>query len=93
MLEVREAVGIAKEYVRDLFSDEPIRQLGLEEIDFVEDGTHSHWKITIGFVRHWRADNLADVLASGSASRTYKVVAVHTDGSVRSVKNRDPASV
>lgn len=57
-MEVREAVGIAKEYVRELFSDEQIRKLGLEEIDFVDDGPHSHWKITIGFVREWKSRQL-----------------------------------
>ena len=91
--QVRQAVGIAKDYVRDLFSDERIKNLGLEEVEFVDDGPHSHWRITIGFVRYWKANDLVDVLESSPASRTYKVVAVDVaDGSVRSVKHRDPAT-
>lgn len=92
-MKVRQAVEIAKDYVRELYRDEPVTRLGLEEVEFVDDGSDSHWRITIGFVRLWEASSLVDALESRATARTYKVVAVNAaDGSVRSVKHRDPAT-
>ena len=46
-MDVKEAVRTAREYVVDLFQDENIINVGLEEVVFEE--VSAVWKITIGF--------------------------------------------
>ena len=46
-MDVKEAVAIAKRYITDLFADEGIAHLGLEEVLF--DEWSGDWKVTIGF--------------------------------------------
>ena len=46
LMEVKDVVRIAKDYVIDLFENEGVHDVGLEEIDF--DG-HGCWEITIRF--------------------------------------------
>lgn len=48
-MDVKEAVGIAKEFFSNLYDDEHIRNVGLEEAKF--DRGSNTWKITIGFFR------------------------------------------
>ena len=82
-MNVKEAVQVAKEYVLDLFIDEGITNVGLEEIE--DEG--GCWRITIGFSRPWDR-NIGSVL-SGQSGRTYKIIRVSDeDGSVLSVKDR-----
>ena len=82
-MEVKQAVKVAKHYVLDLFGDEGIVNIGLEEVE--ELG--GYWRITIGFSREWDK-NIGTVL-SGAASRTYKTIEISDeDGQVLSVKDR-----
>ena len=87
-MDVKEAVRTAKTYVTDLFADETISNVGLEEVVF--DELSGDWKVTIGFARHW--NQLAAVLGSaGSAGRgrSYKVVRIKDlDGHVISLTDR-----
>jgi hypothetical protein len=46
---IKEAVALAKAHIVDLFSDENISQIGLEEVEF--DSEAREWKVTIGFAR------------------------------------------
>ncbi len=71
-MDVKEAVQVAKAYVAELFDDENIRNVGLEEVDRSEDG--NTWTITIDFSRPWESYNgpLASVMQS--QSRSYKQV-------------------
>ncbi len=89
-MEVKEAVGLAKQYVRELFADERITNLGLEEVAF-EDKSKS-WSITIGFSRPWDAPDggtLAGFLPPVGPKRSYKVVKISDgDKAVLSVKER-----
>lgn len=79
----KEAVTVAKTHVIDLFGDEGITELGLEEIE--SDG--SCWKITIGFSRTW-GGGIGSIL-SGS-KRAYKVLRVSkTDGQMLAVRDRN----
>lgn len=48
-MEVRDAVKIAKKYVSDVFAEERISDIGLEEVEFEETG--NNWIIVIGFRR------------------------------------------
>lgn len=50
-MELKEAVKQAKDYVADLFADEGISNLGLEEVEY--DDQYGQWLITIGFSRPW----------------------------------------
>lgn len=87
-MDVKEAVGVAKQHVRDLFAEEKIVNLGLEEVVFDEKG--KSWLITVGFSRPWDAPNtLGGILPPGEPKRTYKVVKISdADKTVLSVKER-----
>lgn len=83
-MDVKEAVQVAKDYVIELFGEEGIVDVGLEEIDFDQ---LDNWVVTIGFSRPWNR-NIGSVLG-GQASRSYKTVRIQDgDGRVLSVKDR-----
>ncbi len=89
-MNVKEAVQAAKTYVADLFAEEQIQQLGLEEVEF--DQQASVWSITIGFSRAW--DRAGFLSRAGFADpRAYKIVRISDDdGRVISVKDRRPVA-
>lgn len=88
-MDVREAVALAKRYVGEVFADEPISDLGLEEVEF--DDSSGTWLVTIGFWRQWQnPSGLAGSLLP--RKRDYKVVRISdSDKRMISVKNREPA--
>ena len=55
-MDVREAVSIAREYISDVYAEEEIQGIGLEEIRFDDAG--NIWRVTIGFFRSWDRDVL-----------------------------------
>ena len=84
-MDVKQAVAKAKRYVLELFEDEAITDIGLEEIEF--DDVKKLWQVTIGFTRPWD-QNIGSVLG-GTRSRTYKKILIRDrDHEVLSVKNR-----
>ena len=86
-MDVKEAVRQAKVYVGDLFSDEGVVNLGLEEVEF----TDGIWEVTIGFSRPWDVPRGIAALAQDALSRrSYKVVRIDdTTGRIISVKDRE----
>ncbi len=86
-MDVKDAVNAAKQHIRDLFGEEHITNLGLEEVEFRERG--NEWLITIGFTRPW--DNLTSISSVLSLPpRTYKVVRISDrTGNILSVRNRE----
>ena len=81
-MEPKQAVAIAKQHVMELFGDESITNLGLEEIE----SDSMYWKVTIGFSRPWDM-SINSVL--GSSDRAYKVIKVDGDtGCMISIKDR-----
>ena len=83
-MDVKEAVQAAKNYVIELFGEEGISDVGLEEVDFDQS---DNWVVTIGFSRSWNR-NIGSVLG-GQASRSYKAVRIQDkDGKILSVKDR-----
>ncbi len=85
-MEVREAVASAKSYLTELYREEGILNLGLEEVRF--DTEKKVWLVTLGFSRPWeRASTLLP------PTRSYKVVEVSDGGKVLSVTHRTTASV
>lgn len=90
-MDVRDAVAAAKKHVQDLFSEEKILNLGLEEIEF--DESTGIWCITLGFSRPWEMpQNALAVLARQlQPPRAYKIVRISDKtGQLLSVKNREP---
>ena len=87
-MDVKQAAKIAKEYISDLFADEGIANLGLEEIQREEDG--GFWKVTIGFSRPWDHGGLAAITyGQKGLRRSYKVLQIDaSNGAVESVKDR-----
>lgn len=92
-MKVKEAVALAKEHIGDLFADEDISHVGLEEVEFDED--RSMWKVTIGFSRPWQRplNPLTEIVRQTPSNRSYKVVSIDdTTRHVKSVKNRETSS-
>ena len=91
-MNVKEAAQTAKSYITDLFADEEIVNVGLEEVQLDEMGRV--WKVTIGFLRPWdRRNNPLSVAFGEPKERTYKVVRLKDkDGSVISMTDRMIAS-
>ena len=88
-MDVKAAVRAAKAYVLDLFDEEKIHELALEEAAF--DNTSNTWEITLSFSR---ALNSADTsIFDAFRNRALKVVRISdSDEKVISVKNRELAA-
>lgn len=91
-MKVNEAVKVALEHVQELFASEKISNLGLEEVDFDQDG---EWIVTVGFSRPWdyppQPNGLAALAASLNArpARSFKIVRIRdSDGAVIAIRNR-----
>ena len=52
-MDVKEAAKLAKDYVVDLFAEEGIGNVGLEEIELRPGPDGSFWSVTVGFSRPW----------------------------------------
>jgi hypothetical protein len=96
-MDVKEAVAKAKSYVVDLFADEHVTNIGLEEVE--HDDALGRWTVTLGFSRPWNtpATRAQEVLASlggmSALKRSYKVITVANDGTVLSMKNPAQADI
>ena len=87
-MELKEAIARAKIYVADVFADEHISGIGLEEVQF--DEQQNRWDVTIGFYRP--ATTTYDLLG-GQRSRIYKAVTIADGtGKMLSIRNRDVAA-
>ncbi len=91
-MDVRQAIVKAKEYVSDVYSDESIMNLGLEETEYLPE--RDCWQITLAFSRQWntpksRAQEVLENLGgSAGLKRSYKVIGVAADGSILFMKDR-----
>ncbi len=99
-MNVKEAVQTAKEYVAELYADEPARHIGVEEVVF--DDLENAWKVTVGFFRPWDEKlGLSGILgaaADGESAlwkrRSFKVVLVDdATGKVKSLTHRSLSSL
>ena len=85
-MDVKEAVRAAKEHVAEIFADEPIENVGLEEVEF--DELNGVWAVTIGFSRYW-GRSMDNVFRALGTARDFKVVRIEDEtGRVQSVKHR-----
>ena len=86
-MDVKEAVQTAKNYIAELFTDETIANIGLEEVEF--NDTSNNWEVTIGFSRPWQTNLLTVALSNRHQTRSYKLVYINDDsGQVLSLKDR-----
>ena len=105
-MEVKEAVRTAINYVKEVFADETLSNLGLEEVEYVPES--NEWLVTVGFSRPWdypRKDSAWQAWQTALTvpsykpppERDYKVVHIDdTKGQVSAIKNRlipEPAEV
>lgn len=90
-MDVKEAVQAAKMHVAEIFADESIANVGLEEVEF--DELNRVWAITIGFSRPWdHPGSLFRTLDGTPRPRTFKIVRIGDEsGRVQSVKHRNVA--
>ena len=93
-MHVKQAVRTAKEYVADLFIDEELVNVGLEEVEF--DHASNRWIITIGFSRPWdragktiqRENFFSTRNEAPPRERSYKVLRINDEsGQVESLKD------
>ena len=93
-MEVMDAVHLAKTHIAELFADEEIEDVGLEEAVFDGPATGADsnspadvWKITIGFTRPWnRRLDTATMMRWQHRARAYKMVNIRdVDGAILSV--------
>lgn len=83
------AVESAKQWLAELYDDQALTNVGLEEIE-QDDESSGGWKVTLGFSRaldHDGGNLLANALR---ARRVYKVVRLANDGrTLISIKDRE----
>ena len=89
-MDVKEAAKLAKEYVADLFAEEGIGNVGLEEIELRPEPKGRFWSVTVGFSRPWDHGGLATItLGQKGLRRSYKVLRIEDEsGTVESIKDR-----
>lgn len=87
-MDVKEAIHIGREHVKDVFSEDGIADVGLEEVVF--DNETDSWRITIGFSRPWdSARTLSQRIGQMYPRRAYKVVCIDDgDGKIKSITDR-----
>ena len=87
-MDVKKAAKLAKEYVADLFAEEGIDNVGLEEIELGDD--RRFWEVTVGFSRPWDHGGLATIIVGQTGlRRSYKVLRIdNASGNVASVRDR-----
>ena len=89
MIDVKDAIKTAMQFVAETFGEVVLSSLRLEEVDrTVGPG---NWHITVSFVRGSGPGALAAVLGTESRLREYKTITVDSAGAVKSVKIRQLA--
>jgi hypothetical protein len=85
MLEVKEAVKIATEYIQTLFQERQIPELRLEEVELSPD--NQFWEVTLSFVVREPTAYLS--LGDAARTREYKIFRINAEtGQVQSMKIR-----
>ena len=92
-MDVKEAVQTARKYVADVFAEDEITYIALEEVEFAEGP--NVWKITLSFLRPTGTMSSFEIMVPSrhpgrNVQRSYKIVNVDNDsGRVISVKHRE----
>jgi len=91
-VDVKTAVGSAKQWLTNVMQEEGVANVGLEEVEF--DDEHGVWLITLGFSRPWNSVKNAFTAISGEPAprRAYRVIAVkEPNGEIVSMTRRREA--
>ena len=87
-MNAREAIEVARKHFVEIFADEEITEVGLEEVEFERDD--SVWSITIGFRRPWQHLAKPGAFRLSPPVRTYKIVKVRdADGTLVTIRHRE----
>ena len=88
-IEMKEAVARAKAFILDLFADENVDNIELEEVDFAS--RVGHWLVVLSFQKAVDP-NLTGALAIAlqRVTREKKTVRINQSGDVISVTNSKP---
>ena len=92
-MDVKQAIAKARSFITEIFSEEKISELRLEEVEF--DKQEDVWLITFGLLRpslRTRLGQIDEIMGTAPLKRTYKVVRVPGDeNDLPSVKIRELA--
>lgn len=88
MIEVKQAIKISQDYIKELYSGDEIRDLSLEEIEVTEDS--KFWLVTLAFTKQMTQPlNPIDAMTGPKYARFFKELKIETEsGQVRSMKNK-----
>lgn len=90
-MEALDAIAKAKAHIAEMFKEESITNLGLEEVEFVE--RDNRWHVTVGFSRPWDHPLGIAAAVGGRLDRTFKEVVIDDgSGRVLAVRHRALAS-
>ena len=94
-MDALEAIATAKKYLSEVFREEQITAVTLEETEYLGD----RWIVTLGFSRPWntprtRAQEVLENLGAASPlRRSQKTITVMDDGTVISMKDRQKVDI
>jgi hypothetical protein len=91
MVDVKEAVGKAMEYLKDMYQIDQFKDVLLEEVDLSED--NKFWNVTIGFTRPQESTSggpMATLIGqSAEFKREFKVFQIDAESAaLRSMRSR-----
>jgi hypothetical protein len=91
MVDVKEAVGKAMDYLKDMFQIDQFKDVLLEEVDLSQD--NKFWNVTIGFTRVQESTSggpMATLIGqSAEFKREFKVFQIDAEsGALRSMRSR-----
>lgn len=91
MIDAKEAVRIAFDYVQSLYAAEEIPHLTLEEVELADsggDGSERFWLVTVSFLKPVPKSAI-EAMTGQQGAPTYKILKIRAaDGQVHSMKIR-----
>ena len=91
MVDVKQAVSKAMDYLRDMYQIDQFKDVMLEEVDLSED--NKYWNVTIGFTRRQESTSggpMATLIGQSTEfKREYRVFQIDAEsGDLRSMRSR-----
>jgi len=91
MVDVKEAVGKAMDYLKDMYQIDQFKDVLLEEVDLSED--NEFWNVTIGFTRRQESTSggpMATLIGQSTEfKREFKIFQIDAEnGALRSMRSR-----
>jgi hypothetical protein len=91
MVDVKQAVAKAMDYLKDMYQIDQFKDVMLEEVDLSED--NKYWNVTIGFTRRQESTSggpMATLIGQSTEfKREYRVFQIDAEsGDLRSMRSR-----